>query len=204
MEGATVTTTAALLSGGMDSYALTFEKRPHVAITIDYGQRPAEAEIGAAKLLARRLDIRHEIVHLDMRELGSGDLSANKPADAAPASDWWPFRNQALITIAAMKLIDSGVDELMLATVVSDSSHKDGTKEFIELSDALLSNQEGNMRVTAPAIEMTTLELIHQSRIPLSLLAWSHSCHTSNVACGRCRGCNKSREVFEGLGLADR
>ena len=34
---------ALLLSGGMDSIALAFWKRPEIAITIDYGQRAAEA-----------------------------------------------------------------------------------------------------------------------------------------------------------------
>lgn len=194
---------AVLLSGGMDSYALTYEMRPDIAITIDYGQRPAEAEVKASCLLADRLDIDHVIVRIDMRHLGSGDLSNNSPASIAPASDWWPFRNQMLLTVAAMKLTEADVGELMIATVLSDGFHRDGTPEFVNSVDALLSCQEGQMRVAAPAIGITTVELINRSKIPCSLLAWSHSCHTGNIACGRCRGCTKSRETLEELGLAD-
>lgn len=39
---------ALLLSGGMDSISVAFWKRPEIAISIDYGQRAAEAEITAA------------------------------------------------------------------------------------------------------------------------------------------------------------
>lgn len=41
--------TAILLSGGMDSIALAYWKRPEIAITIDYGQKPAAAEVVASK-----------------------------------------------------------------------------------------------------------------------------------------------------------
>lgn len=40
--------TALLLSGGMDSISIAWWKRPDIAITLDYGQRAAEAEIKAA------------------------------------------------------------------------------------------------------------------------------------------------------------
>ena len=36
--------TALLLSGGMDSIALAYWKRPDIALTIDYGQAAADAE----------------------------------------------------------------------------------------------------------------------------------------------------------------
>ncbi len=187
----------------MDSYALTYALRPSIAVTVDYGQKPAEAEIAAATILTDRLNIRHELIKVDLSHLGSGDLNGDDAIDVAPSSDWWPFRNQALITIAAMRLVGIGVDELLVAAVASDSTHTDGTRRFFELCDELLAYQEGKIRVRAPAIKKTTAELIRESAIPMSLLAWSHSCHTSNIACGRCRGCTKSREVAEELGLAD-
>jgi len=37
---------AILLSGGLDSIALAYWLRPQIAVTIDYGQRPARAVIG--------------------------------------------------------------------------------------------------------------------------------------------------------------
>lgn len=49
---------AILLSGGMDSIALAYWLRPEVAITLDYGQKAAEAEIAAAARVAQLLRIR--------------------------------------------------------------------------------------------------------------------------------------------------
>lgn len=192
-----------LLSGGMDSYALAFQERPDIAVTIDYGQRPAAAEIQAAKILTDRLSIQHITISVDLSALGSGDLAGIPAIENAPASDWWPYRNQALITFAAMRLIPMGIDTLLIATVGSDSNHRDGTKEFVRMISDLLEMQEGAMLVKAPAINMSTANLVKKSGIPYSLLAWAHSCHTDNIACGQCRGCVKHREVVAELGYAE-
>ena len=192
-----------LLSGGMDSFALAYQEKPNIAVTIDYGQRPASAETGAARILTDRLSIQHVTISADLSALGSGDLACTPALENAPVSDWWPFRNQMLITLAAMRLIQNGVNCLLIATVGSDSIHRDGTKEFMHKISQLLSMQEGAMLVEAPAINMSTVDLIKQSGIPYSLLAWAHSCHTSNIACGQCRGCVKHREVVTELGYAD-
>lgn len=194
--------TALLLSGGMDSISVAWWKRPDVAITIDYGQLAADAETAASRAICHRLGIEHHNVQIDFRTLGSGDMAGTEPNNNAPASDWWPYRNQMLITVAAMKAIGLGVKELMLGTVKSDCSHADGTVNFLDSVDALLSMQEGGMRVSAPAIAMHTVELVRLAGVPASLLAWAHSCHKANVACGNCRGCNKYFEVFSGLGNA--
>ncbi len=63
--------------------------------------------------------------------------------------------------------------------------------------------QEGGLKVEAPAIDLTSIELIKTAGISPSELAWAHSCHTSEYACGRCRGCNKHREVMVALGYAN-
>lgn len=192
-----------LLSGGMDSYALTYQERPDIAVTVDYGQRPAAAEIRAAKVLTDRLSIQHVTISVDLSALGSGDLAGTPAIENAPASDWWPYRNQALITIAAMRLIPNGIERLLVATVGTDSNHRDGTREFIRMISDLLAMQEGAMMVEAPAIDMSTADLVKKSGIPYSLLAWAHSCHTNNIACGQCRGCIKHREVVAELGYAE-
>src|SRR5262249_594846 len=106
-------TTALLLSGGMDSAAMAWWKHPDLAITIDYGQLAAEAELRASAAICHELGIRHSTVRVDCRALGSGDM-AGQPADAhAPASDWWPYRNQMLITFAAMRCIALGATQLL-------------------------------------------------------------------------------------------
>jgi 7-cyano-7-deazaguanine synthase len=60
--------------------------------------------------------------------------------------------------------------------------------------------QEGSISIEAPAINLSTAELIQVSGIPPEQLAWAHSCHKSNFACGECRGCNKYFGVRKELG----
>ncbi len=189
--------TALLLSGGMDSSAIAYWKKPSMAITIDYGQKPAPGEFRAASAICAALDIEHIKISADISSLGSGDLVGDTPAEGAPASEWWPYRNQFLISLAAMKCHHMGYSELMVGALQSDGFHADGTPEFIEQINALLSMQEGSLRVTAPAISLSATDLVRESGIPEQLLCWSHSCHVSEIACGFCRGCRKHFETME-------
>lgn len=190
---------ALLLSGGMDSLALAYWKKPDVALTVDYGQLAAEAEITASAEVCKTLSIEHHVLRIDCRTLGSGDMAGTTEDALAPASDWWPYRNQLLLTLVAMKAVSMGVTQLWIGTVKSDGVHRDGTPEFVDLIDKLLSYQEGGLHIEAPAIHLSTSELIREAKVPRSLLAWSHSCHKANIACGQCRGCNKHIEVYQEL-----
>lgn len=186
-----------LLSGGMDSIALAYWKNPKIAFTVDYGQLSAAGEIHAAANVCATLGIKHEVITVDCSSLGSGDLAGAPPSHLAPVTEWWPFRNQLLATLAGMRGSALGVTELLFGTVKTDSMHADGTAEFFFRLDSLSSLQEGGIRVTAPAIELTTAELIHVSKIPMSILGWSHSCFVAEYACGSCGGCHKHRRVLE-------
>lgn len=192
--------TAILLSGGMDSIALAYWKRPDVAITINYGQKPSKAEINASIEVARSLKMEHYLIDVDCSSLGTGIMSDKEKLSIAPSSEWWPYRNQLLVTLAAMKAIQHGVEEIMLGTVKSDYVHRDGTSSFYEAINTLMLLQEGSIRITAPAITLTTEELIRESQVPKDILLWAHSCHVSNNPCGECPGCLKYREVRRLLG----
>src|ERR1044072_4270764 len=192
--------TAILLSGGMDSISLAYWKRPDIAFTVDYGQLSAAGEIPAARVVSRKLDIAHEVIAVNCRELGSGDLAGKPHLEAAPATEWWPFRNQLLLTLAGARAIALGVNRLIFGSVKTDSFHKDGSAEFFEKISDLFFLQEGNLLVSAPAIHLTTAALVRISGLPRSLLAWAHSCHVSQYACGYCGGCAKYYSVMKELG----
>ena len=189
-----------LLSGGLDSTALAWQERPEITLTIDYGQLPAKGEIRASRAVCQALGLRHEILRVDCRTLGSGDLAGRAPSALAPSTEWWPYRNQLLLTLAAMYAIQANASSLLIGTVESDSFHGDGRIAFIETMNALLSAQEGSLRVVAPALTVSSVDLIRRSGIPLEVLAWSHSCHVSEWACGSCRGCVKQLRTRVALG----
>lgn len=191
---------AILLSGGMDSTALCALLKPQLAIFISYGQKCADAELQASSQICHELDIPFDPVFIECSSLGSGDLSGQPAISVAPASDWWPFRNQLLITAAATRAVSLNIQSLLIGTVRSDASHADGTPQFIEAMSKLLLLQEGRLDLCAPAIQLSTAELVKKSNIDISILHWTHSCHRGNFACGLCRGCNKHREVMIELG----
>jgi 7-cyano-7-deazaguanine synthase len=196
-----VTPAALLLSGGIESVAVAYLTRPSHAITIDSGQAAASTELRVAGQVAAMLEIRHECVQADFASLGTGIMAKRDNVQGAPSPEWWPFRNQFLITVAAMFAVKSGLSDVIIGTVKSDTLHADNSPEFLVLVNELLARQEGGIRVLAPAEKLTTAELVEHSQVPFSLLAWTHSCHTGPLACGQCRGCLKHIEIVELFGL---
>ncbi len=100
-----------------------------------------------------------------------------------------------------MKGISLGISELMVGSVKTDELHRDGSEKFYSKISDLTEYQEGGIRITSPAIHMDTIELIKISKIPLSMLYWAHSCHTSSQPCMNCGGCRKYLYVLQGLGI---
>ena len=97
--------------------------------------------------------------------------------------------------------IQLDVCELMVGSVKTDAQHTDGTKEFYSKLSDVVAMQEGHIKVTAPAIDMTTMELVKKSGVPENILLFAHSCHTSNQPCGKCHGCMKYMYVKNQLGI---
>lgn len=186
-----------LISGGVDSAALAYQIDPDLAITLDYGQTPAEAEIQASREICRELEIPHEILQFDAPELGTGTMSEQGQIEAASTPEWWPFRNQLIITLAGSYAVKRGAEELIIGTVKDDREHADGTPGFLSLIDELISLQEGELQVSAPAKDLTSKELVSETGIGPELLGWTHSCHTSNNPCGTCRGCLKRQDIVD-------
>jgi 7-cyano-7-deazaguanine synthase len=192
-----------LLSGGIDSMALAHQIRPEHALTFDYGQAAAEAEVAASGAFCRAIGLAHEVIRIDCSALGLGIMRRDRPPEEAlprgldpPSPEWWPFRNQLLITMAAARAVALGSSELLVGAVRSDREHRDGLPEFYRRMDELLGLQEGGVRLRAPAVDADSADLVRASGIPLSLLAWSHSCHRGSLACGLCRGCSKHARVL--------
>jgi 7-cyano-7-deazaguanine synthase len=187
---------ALLLSGGLDSCALGWWKRPDLAVTVDYGQRAAEGEIAAACAVATELGIRHEVVAVDLSALGTGALSHRAAVSEAPAAEWWPYRNQMLVTLTAMRFAGEGLSEIMIGAVATDY-YADARPAFIRALDKALAVQESHVRLTAPARWMSTLNLLRKARFPPQLLGLTFSCDVNPYACGRCGSCQKRAALVE-------
>lgn len=187
---------ALLFSGGLNSSALAWWLKPEVCVTIDYGQRAAKGEVAASSALCSQIGLEHRVIHADLSSLGSGSMAAKTVADGASAEEFWPYRNQMLVTLAAMKLMPEGITEIILGSVSTDQ-HADGKAPFLKALDRTLSLQEGHLRVTAPARRMSTRMLLRTSGFPYDLIGLTFSCHVHEYACGQCNGCLKHRECVE-------
>ncbi|EOG6100834.1 TPA: 7-cyano-7-deazaguanine synthase [Pseudomonas aeruginosa] len=190
-----------LLSGGIDSIALAAWLRPELCLTIRYGQQAADAEVQSSTHICQELKLRHQVLEVAHPLLGSGCMAGEASSPHSPHEEFWPFRNQYLITLAAMVAIQSGLGEVLIGTVATDKRHADGSPEFLQAIDKVIGLQEGAIHVRAPAAELTTEQLVQQSGISMAVLAWAHSCHTSTLACGRCPGCHKHSQVMASLGM---
>ena len=191
-----------LLSGGIDSTAVAAWLRPPVCLTINYGQRAALAEITSSAQICKELGLIHLIKEMDIGHLGSGDMANGEASTHSENSEFWPFRNQFLITVGAMVAMQHHCDNILIGTVITDRRHQDGTEEFLSAMNKLLILQEGKIQLLAPGAQLTSVELIQKSTISLGALGWCHSCHMSNYACGQCRGCYKHSEAMSMFGLA--
>lgn len=189
-----------LLSGGLDSTCIAAWQRPEHCLGIDYGQKAAAAERRAATAIAAHLGLPFTHVKVDASEIGGG-LMARRPATTGKTPEWWPYRNQLLITAGAAWAVARGYTKVLTGTVAGDGDrHADGRQEFYDAMTALLSLQEGGVTASAPAIELSTPELIAASGVDDAALGWTHSCHISDYPCSRCPGCTKRAEALAEAG----
>jgi 7-cyano-7-deazaguanine synthase len=189
-----------LLSGGIDSAALAYWQRPDAALFVDYGQVAAAGERRASTRIASGLRLPWFNLDIDCSSLGSGLLAGAVQVDVAPTPEWWPFRNQLLATIGASWAVRRGFTDVVFGAVAGDGDrHRDGSTWFFNALNTLTSGQEGQISVSAPAIAMTTEELIEVSGIKRSVLGWTFSCHATPFGCGACPGCFKRASAFEPL-----
>lgn len=190
-----------LLSGGIDSICLAAQFRPSVCLTVDYGQSAAQAELKAATQVCQSLRLRHIALNVGIPALGSGQMAGQAASPVSAHAEFWPFRNQFLVTLAGMLALKEQCTQIMIGSVATDQRHSDGSAAFRALLHQLLQLQEGRLLLVAPAAEMTSEQLIIASGVTMDVLSWAHSCHTGNLACGQCSGCNKHSQVMQSRGL---
>jgi len=141
-----VTSCVVLFSGGLDSttalaWALRKYDRVH-ALTFDYGQRH-RVEIGLARRAARRLDVPHAVLKVDLRQIGGSALTdpriplprsprRSRPKQGPPAT-YVPFRNGIFLALAAAWAEAHGVRDLVCGFHVADSpDYPDTTRAFVK------------------------------------------------------------------------
>jgi 7-cyano-7-deazaguanine synthase len=189
-----------LLSGGLDSTALATWLRPALCLTISYGQAAAEAEARASSEICELLSLEHEVLEIDCTAMGAGTLASSPRSEHSSWDEFWPYRNQMLVTFAAGIALKRDLRRVLVGSIATDDRHVDGSARFYDAISALTSMQEGGVEVIAPAISLTCHELIARANPADEILARTHSCHASTFACGTCAGCVKRSGALRASG----
>lgn len=187
---------AILLSGGIESTCLTWKIRPQLALTVDYGQVTARGEIEAAKSVCHFLSIEHRTLTARANFVTKGLLAGNSDVASMSEPEFWPYRNQFIITCALMAVYYEEFSELLIGTVKGDSKFTDGTEDFIAAITRLTNTQSTRTKILAPAISMTSAELLVYAGLPKQLAGLTFSCHRSSIVCGTCPGCLKNKGIL--------
>lgn len=165
--------------------ALAYEIRPDVCLTIDYGQPAFHGERKASKQICQILDLRHETLMIS--------IYRHKPSEEHQS--FWPFRNQLLVSAAAANFSDERQKTVISLGLVRDDVYPDCKDTFVRKIRTLVNIQNPHLDVQAPAIDVTTLQLLRRSDFPPDLLGLTFSCHFADFPCGECPGCKKNHDI---------
>ena len=143
-----------LFSGGIDSTVLASWLRPERLFFVDYGQVSAPGEERAVVSIARDLGLPLDVRRVDLRVFGHGTMTGGAALNP-DAPEFWPYRNQMLITMAAMAYADRAPLSIVIGTVLGDDVHPDGSAAFREAMAVVLATQ-GNTTLEAPGAAATT------------------------------------------------
>jgi 7-cyano-7-deazaguanine synthase len=212
-----------LLSGGLDSVvATTVAAREHTvirALTANYGQRAAAAEIAAARAVCEALHIDHEVVELpwlgrithtalvdtkvDLPALRAEQLDARGATTQSAAAVWVPNRNGVLVNVAAAYAESLECEAVVCGLNVEEgATFPDNTPEFAEAATAALSfSTMTHVRVWSPTQALTKGEIVALGRRIGAPLESVWSCYGPGPEpCQRCESCLRFARAMGGAG----
>ncbi|HSR15613.1 MAG TPA: 7-cyano-7-deazaguanine synthase QueC [Gemmatimonadales bacterium] len=215
-----------LLSGGLDSATTLAIARNEGfethALTFRYGQRH-EAELEAARLIARRLGARsHRLIDIDLASVGGSALTTDLPVPKHRRAEdigagipvtYVPARNTIFLAYALAWCEVLGARDIFLGVNALDySGYPDCRPEFIAAFERLanLATRAGlegeGIVVHAPLIHLSKADIVRRGLALGVDFALTHSCYDpapDGGACGSCDACLLRARGFTDAGVAD-
>lgn len=218
-----------LLSGGLDSTTTLAIARSQGfaihAMTFRYGQRH-EAEIAAARRVARRYDVaEHVFVEIDLRVFGGSALTAaeidvpkgretGEMAVGGIPVTYVPARNTIFLSFAlAWAEVLGAYDIFLGVNAVDYSGYPDCRPEYIAAFQAMadLATRQGvegggRLRIHTPLSAMSKAEIVRTGLALGVEYAETSTCYDpgpAGEACGECDACLLRLQGFAQNGLAD-
>lgn len=205
-----------ILSGGMDSVTLLYDKKEKIAlaVTFDYGSNHAMREIECAKYHCEQLGIEHLVINLDFMHKyfksslleGADAIPEGHYADENMKSTVVPFRNGIMLSIACGIAESRGLHSVMIANHGGDHAiYPDCRPTFISsMSEAMAYGTYEHVRVDAPYTGITKTDI---AKIGAGLgidYTKTWSCYKGGERhCGKCGTCVERKEAFRDAGIED-
>ena len=205
-----------VVSGGMDSVTLLYEKKDEIAlgISFDYGSNHNHNELPLAALHCQRLGIEHVVVPLGFMHqyfksslLESGDSIPDGSYDEENMkSTVVPFRNGVMLAVAAGIAESKGLTKVLIANHGGDHTiYPDCRPEFIAAMDAAVeAGTFARVRVVAPYTNISKADIARRGRALGIDYAETWSCYKGgDVHCGTCGTCVERKEALREAGIED-
>ncbi len=209
-------TSVIIVSGGMDSITLLYDKKDEIAlgISFDYGSNHNAREIPFAKMHCERLGIEHITIPLDFMHQyfkssllqGADAIPEGHYADDNMKSTVVPFRNGIMLAIAVGIAESRNLTKVLIANHGGDHTiYPDCRPEFISAIDAAASSGTYvNVKVCAPYTNITKTDIAAIGKRLGIDYTETWSCYKGGEKhCGKCGTCVERKEALEGAGIED-
>ena len=211
-----------LTSGGLDSATClaiaTSQGFSCYCLSFDYGQK-SQAELNAAKTIARKHGANHRIIQLSLGELGGSALTDSEIAvpDYTGSKDipitYVPARNTIFLSIALgfAEIIEAN-DIFCGICAVDYSGYPDCRPEYLAAFTkmAKLATKAGingkPVQFHAPLLYLTkaeTIKLGAQLGVDYSQTVSCYQATEQGEACGHCDSCTLRKQGFQSAEISD-
>jgi 7-cyano-7-deazaguanine synthase len=205
-----------VLSGGMDSTTLLYERKNEIALAVsfDYGSNHNGREIPFAKFHCEKLGIEHLTIPLKfMHDYFKSSLLSG--ADAIPEGNYAdenmkstvvPFRNGIMLSVAAGLAESRGLTKVMMANHFGDHDiYPDCRKEFVDaMSQAMSAGTYANITIDAPYTLISKADIARKGKVLGLDYGQTWSCYKGGKAhCGKCATCLERKTALAEAGIED-
>jgi len=207
---------AIIVSGGMDSITLLYDKKDEIAlgISFDYGSNHNAREIPFAKMHCERLGIKHIVINLGFMHQyfksslleGADAIPEGNYADENMKSTVVPFRNGIMLSIAIGIAESNNLKKVFIANHGGDHTiYPDCRPEFIKaIDEAATAGTYVKVRIEAPYTDITKTDIARRGAELGINYAETWSCYKGGEKhCGKCGTCVERKEALELAGITD-
>ena len=206
-----------IVSGGMDSITLLYDKKDEIAmgISFNYGSNHNAKEIPFAKLHCERLGIKHITIDLDFMHQyfksslleGAENIPEGHYASDNMKSTVVPFRNGIMLSIAIGIAESNHLKKVLIANHGGDHTiYPDCRDSFIKaMNQASIEGTFVNIEISAPYTQLSKSDIaVIGKKLHLDYTeTWS--CYKGKEQhCGVCGTCIERKEALNEAQIEDK